>query len=501
MAILATVRGLVSTLVRNRRLVALFILMVLLPAFVFSLLIVRAIGNDQLRLAYETIERQKQVVGSAEADLNAWLFSDGPQSPRSHALLRFETAGGQILFPDFGLSLPAVGAPRLRPFDAAPPAAQLDADAVTAHYYPRVQVFLRDVSAGRHAGAQYFLRLRALVVRPPGASQGYVIGVEPVVDHVNRKLAELSATHPFTARVVVAEADKKTTSTADTYGLGTFPFFEVVFTPAGGATVMNVRRNAFAYSMTLLVAIAVLGSVFVHRAVSQEMRLSQLRKDFVAAVSHEFRSPLSSIAMLAERLVSERSLTPAQLAEYHRIIDHDARRLSALVSRLLEFGQIEAGKAAYPLAPVDLVAVTQEAIEPVRHVIGPDRVRFNAPATGPLWIRGDRVALSHAVQNLIENAAKYSPADAPIDVVCASANGSHFVEVMDRGIGIPAAEHRKIFEKFYRGRDVAALNVQGVGIGLALVKHVMDSHGGSVSVESRAGDGSRFCLRFPREEA
>jgi signal transduction histidine kinase len=500
-AILATVRGLVPTLFRNRRLVTLFVLMVLLPAFVFSLLIVRAIGNEQLRLAYETIERQKQVVASAEADLNAWLFSNGPQSARSQALLRFETSGGQILFPDFDLSLPAVGAPRLRPFDAAPPAAQLDAAAVTVHYYPRVQVFLRDVTAGRHAGAQYFLRLRSLVVRPPGASQGYVVPVEPVVEHVNRKLAELSARQPFTARVWVAEAEKGTASAADAYGFDSFPFFEVVFTANGPATMLNVRRNAFAYSMTLLVAITVLGSVVVHRAVSQEIRLSQLRKDFVAAVSHEFRSPLSSIAMLAERLVSERTLTPEQLAEYHRIIDHDARRLSGLVSRLLEFAQIEEGKAAYALAPVDLVAVTQEAIEPVRHLAGPGRVRFNPGATGPLWILGDRVALSHAVKNLIENAAKYSPADTPIDVVCASANGRHVVEVMDRGIGIPAAEHEKIFEKFYRGQNVAALNVQGVGIGLALVKHVMDSHGGSVSVESRAGDGSRFCLRFPPVEA
>jgi signal transduction histidine kinase len=291
------VRGLVPTLFRNRRLVALFVLMVLLPAFVFSLLIVRAIGNEQLRLAYGTIEGQRQVVQLAEADLNEWLFSAGPQSARSQALLRFETAGDQILFPDFQLSLPAAGAPRLRPFEAAPATALLTADTVTAHYYPRVQVFLRDVSAGRHAGAQYFLRLRALVVQPPDGAAGYVVDVQFVVEHVNRKLAELCATQPFTASVWVAEA-QKTAPVSETYGLDNFPFFEVVFTESGAASVMNVRQHAFAYSMTLLVAITVLGSVFVHRAVSQEMRLSHLRKEFVAAVSHEFRSPLSSIAML-----------------------------------------------------------------------------------------------------------------------------------------------------------------------------------------------------------
>jgi signal transduction histidine kinase len=231
------------------------------------------------------------------------------------------------------------------------------------------------------------------------------------------------------------------------------------------------------------------------------MRLSHLRKEFVAAVSHEFRSPLSSIAMLAERLVSQQSMAPWQLAEYHRIIEHDARRLSGLVSRLLEFGRIEEGRATYTLEPLDLVAVTQEAIEPIRHIVGVSRVRFSAAEAGPMWVRGDRIAISHAVQNLIENAAKYSPAEAPIDVICASANSCHAVEVLDRGIGVPAAEQNRIFEKFYRGHDVAELNVQGVGIGLALVKHVMDGHGGTVSVESRVGEGSRFCLRFPRVEA
>ena len=96
---------------------------------------------------------------------------------------------------------------------------------------------------------------------------------------------------------------------------------------------------------------------------------------------------------------------------------------------------------------------------------------------------------------------KYSPPEAPIVVQCASATGSHLVEVADRGIGIPASEQGKIFEKFYRGRHVSGLNAQGVGIGLALVQHVIDSHGGSIAVDSRLGEGSRFSLRLPRVEA
>jgi signal transduction histidine kinase len=493
------VRELAHTLFRNR-LVALFALIVLLPAFAVSVLIVRAIRSEQRALAYEAIERQRDVVRLTEADLNTWLFSSGPDSARSHAVVRFDVAGNQIVFPDFQLSLPADGAPRLRPFEAAPATATLTRDSVTVHYYPRIQVFLRDVRAGRHAGAQYFLRLRSLVVQPPGTARGYVVDVQPVLAHINQKLAELCAAQSFTAAVWIADAEKRTAPAMETYGLQNFPFFEVAFTDTGGPGIFEVRRHAFAYSMTLLVVVTVLGSLFVHRALSQEVRLSHLRSEFVAAVSHEFRSPLSSIVALAERVVSGRSIAPDQLAEYHRIIERDARRLSVLVTRLLEFGRIDDGKARYSLERVDLVAVTEEAIHSVRHVASDSRLRFSR---GPvaLWVRADRTALSHAIQNLIENAAKYSAAEMPIDVTCTSANGSNIVEVRDRGIGIPAAEQQKIFEKFYRGRDVVDLTVQGVGIGLSLVKHVVDAHGGSVSVDSSVGEGSRFSLRLPRIEA
>ncbi len=231
------------------------------------------------------------------------------------------------------------------------------------------------------------------------------------------------------------------------------------------------------------------------------MRLARLRNDFVAAVSHEFRSPLSSILALAERL--ERIGDPEKLREYHRIIEQDARRLSALVTRLLDFALIEEGREMYSIERLDLVDSAREAIKGCQHVTGPDRIRLVGAGddTAPLWVCGDRTALRHAIQNVIENAAKYSPPEAPILVQCASANGHNFVEVCDRGIGIPASEQGQIFEKFYRGRQVAGLNVQGVGIGLTLVKHVMASHGGSIVVDSRPGEGSRFSLRLPKAGA
>jgi signal transduction histidine kinase len=249
--------------------------------------------------------------------------------------------------------------------------------------------------------------------------------------------------------------------------------------------------------MSLLVLVTVLGTVFVYRAVSQEARLARLRGDFVAAVSHEFRSPLSSIVALVERLESSRIRDPEKLSEYHRIIGQDARRLAALVTRLLDFAQIEEGKAVYARERIDLVAAARKAAEACRHAGCTDRIRVAGAAAAPLWVSADRTALHHSIQNVIENAAKYSPADAPVIVRCGSANGFHSVDVIDRGVGIPASEQDAIFEKFYRGRHAADLNVQGVGIGLALVKHVIDSHGGSIVVDSEPGKGSRFSLRFP----
>lgn len=477
---------------------ALFVLMVLVPAAVFSILIVRGIRSERGRLEYEKTQRQRQIVRLIEADLTNWLFSASADSARAKALLRFEVRGDRVVVPEFQLSLSAGESPQLRTADPGPPDLPLTPQSVIEQYFPRIQAFRRDIAAGRNAGVQYFRQLRALVVQLPGGADGYVVDIQDLLAHVNGKLEEFSATEPFTATAWMG-AERTSRPPTGGFALEGFPFFEVIFTDAPTASVAGLRDQAFPYSMALLVLVTVLGSGFVYRALSQEARLARLRNDFVAAVSHEFRSPLSSILALAERL--ERIRDPEKLREYHRIIGQDARRLSALVTRLLDFAMIEEGKKVYSLERIDLVAAAREAIESCQHVARADRIRLLGAETAPLWVRADRTALHHAIQNVIENAAKYSPPESPIVVQCGSANGSNLVDVCDRGIGIPPAEQAKIFEKFYRGRYASGLNVQGVGIGLALVRHVVDSHGGSISVESRPGDGSRFSLRFPKAEA
>lgn len=284
-------------------------------------------------------------------------------------------------------------------------------------------------------------------------------------------------------------------------GLEGFPFFEIVFFESAAARSPGIRQHAFAYSMGGLFLVTVLGTLFLYRAVSHEVRLSRLRTDFVAAVSHEFRSPLSSIMALSERLSSARVHDPEKLDQYHQVINQESRRLSQLVARLLNFAQIEDGRKVYARARVDLMRVVRDAADGCCGSVPSGRVQLQDCESGPLWVNGDSTALQHAIQNVIDNALKYSPSESPVTVACASDSEFNMVEVSDRGIGIPEAEQRKIFEKFYRGPQASELNGQGIGIGLALVKHVIDGHGGSIVVESRPDHGTCFRLRLPRMEA
>lgn len=491
-------RNLARRLRRNQKVVALFVFMLLLPAAAFAVLIVRGMRTERLRVEDENAQRRHQIVRLVEADLKNWVFSAGADGAQADALLSFEVRDGRILFPRFGLSLSPEDSPQQRPFDSGPPEGRPTPESIAQQYFPRIDAFRRDLALGRNAGAQYFPRLRAIIVQAPGTTQGYVVNVATVLAHVNARLADFENRESGSGKVWIREA-RTSEPPPNGFALEGFSFFEVTFDEARPTAAAWLHGQVFPFSMSLLVLVTVLGSVFVYRAISHETRLSRLRNDFVAAVSHEFRSPLSSILALSERL--DRIQDTESLTQYHRIIRKDALRLSALVTRLLDFALIENGKKVYSRERVDLAVAARDAIDACRDAGRPDRIRLLGADDPPRWVQADPTALHHAIQNIIENAAKYSPPESPIDVQCHSVNGSHAIDVKDCGIGIPAVEQGRIFDKFYRGRHAAALNVQGVGIGLALVRHIVESHGGSIEVVSQPGDGSRFSLRFPKAGA
>lgn len=389
---------LVHILGRNRRVVALFVLMVVLPASIFSVLIVRALRSEQMRVEYKQTQRQRHIARLAEADLNNWLFATQAEAAVSKSLFRFRLDGDEIVFPEFQLSLPSTELSQRLPLASPPQGNKPTAESITNHYYPRIQAFLRDFHAGRNSGAQLFLRLGAIIVRLPGGSDGYVLETQPLVEYFNRRLADFCAGESFRGELRVGDVlgDRSPPSTG-VFSLEGFPFFQVIFYESEAAGPANVRQHAFAYSMALLIVVTILGSIFVHRAVTHEMRLSQLRSDFVAAVSHEFRSPLSSILALSERLESVRVRDPEKLRQYHQIIGQDAARLSALVTRLLDFAQIEEGKKVYALERVDLLAVVREAIQSCHHSVRLERLQLLGGGSGTVVGpgRSGRVAALH----------------------------------------------------------------------------------------------------------
>lgn len=260
----------------------------------------------------------------------------------------------------------------------------------------------------------------------------------------------------------------------------------------------SLRGNILVYSTILLTVITVLGGFFLYRAVSYEVAVVQLRADFVSAVSHEFRTPLSSILALRERLEAGHVVEKDMLHRYHQTLRQEARRLGLLVDNLLDFAQLEVGKKKLSLESVDLDEVITEAINALNHSSLAGRIdRQDSPSSPPTQVLADRTAIIHCVQNLLENALKYSPPGTSVIIRTGQKDGVAFVEVIDQGIGIPARDRQKIFDKCYRADNARALNVPGTGIGLALVKGIMKSHRGSVNVESTPGKGS--CFRAHRD--
>lgn len=241
--------------------------------------------------------------------------------------------------------------------------------------------------------------------------------------------------------------------------------------------------------------------VTVIRDVTEMRQLEAVRRDFVANVSHELRTPIGAIAVLADALASAPGADDAERLALR--VRAEADRLTELVSDLLDLSRIEAVRPDPLAGPVDLVGVVSKAVERCRptcegHPVVVDLSR----AVESAEIAGDESQLVSAVANLLENAAKYSEPGEPIEVSVVSGIGDPVtVTVRDRGVGIPSWELERVFERFYRVDRARHRGSGGTGLGLAIVRNVATNHGGTVTVESREGEGSTFTLALPRRGA
>lgn len=240
------------------------------------------------------------------------------------------------------------------------------------------------------------------------------------------------------------------------------------------------------------------GVLITYRNVLREMALARLKSDFVSNVSHELRTPLSLIRLYAETLELGRLTSQDKREEYYRIIRKESERLTSLINNILDFSRIEAGRKEYEFRETDIAELVHNTLESYRYQIEQHGFQFEERIAEDLPpMRVDREAIARSLLNLVNNALKYSQEQKYLGVNLYRANGSVKLEVVDHGIGISRPEQPKIFEKFYRVGDPLVHNTKGSGLGLSLVRHIVEAHGGEVSVESAPGQGSKFVIALP----
>ncbi len=236
------------------------------------------------------------------------------------------------------------------------------------------------------------------------------------------------------------------------------------------------------------------GAVATLRDVSERMRTDAMRTDFVTNISHELKTPVGAVAVLAEALLDE---DDPEIV--HRLADHlvaESHRAVRTIDDLLKLSQIESTRPGD--TPVDLIAVVRNAIARGRAVDAGRGVQITAlDMPDELWIQGDELQLASAIGNLVENAVKYSSPGDKVQLRTRVNDLGVEVMVADQGVGIPARDLDRIFERFYRVDRARSRETGGTGLGLSIVRHVATNHGGDVLVSSQEGEGSTFVLRLP----
>ena len=258
------------------------------------------------------------------------------------------------------------------------------------------------------------------------------------------------------------------------------------------------RQNlALATGIFLLVGFVALGGIALFRDTSRELRTAQLRSEFVANVSHELRTPLTAIRLNAETLQAGRYRTDEKRDQLLSRLVRESQRLSHLVDNILDFSRIESGRKTYHFQPCDLKTLAAAALDSFEAVLQQHGFSLETDLPDGLPpLSADREAIVAAVSNLISNAIKYSTTTKALSLRVRQQGTDQCVEVADRGIGVPPADRKRIFDKFYRAANAEAS--AGTGVGLSLVQSIAQAHHGRVEIENRSGGGSLFRLVLPQ---
>jgi len=279
-----------------------------------------------------------------------------------------------------------------------------------------------------------------------------------------------------------------------------FPPWRIELFPGKTASfgIINIRKSFYFWTILTLIIVLTFGAFLIVRTIANEMEILKIKSDFVSSVSHEFKTPLTSIKALTERLQEGKVKDPSKVEQYFSVISQDTEKLTRLVKNILDFSKIEEGKKEYEFAETDIAQFVVQQIENFRKGEIQKGVRIHAQIPKDIpHLSVDKDALSQALINLLDNALKFSPDKKEIYVNVKKDAENVIIEVKDKGIGISQDDLNKIFDKFYQARNALKHSVKGTGLGLTLVKHIVEAHGGRISVESKISQGSTFSLIFP----
>ena len=268
--------------------------------------------------------------------------------------------------------------------------------------------------------------------------------------------------------------------------------------PGSAERQFNLRRTIYILTVAVVIVAILFGGFLAIRSIAKELQIAKLKSEFVSTVSHEFRTPLTSIRYLAELLQRGRVQEDNKKQQYYETITSESERLSRLIENILDFSKIEAGMKEYKFEETDMAKLAEDVAARFGEQVAGEKFVIEQEISNQMpKVFVDKEAVSRALFNLLDNAFKYSEGSLKVYLRVWSDEENIFLEVKDEGIGISKKDQAKIFEKFYRSGDVHHTSVKGSGIGLTLVAHIIKAHEGDVLLESELGKGTKVTIRLP----
>lgn len=521
----------------TRRIGLLLALVFLLPALLFSVYEISSLNKDE-KMIQEIYEKQLEAIlfsvnQYCDDVLNTWISrietgletatSDHTSPPAIQNLFSFNASLAYLLVSDT-----IDGAPVQRVFSgnaAVEESLQTKFDSACAIGRSQIEKLVSYKKSGfqkigvlnyrwrksenlqclifiSDAGSQHH-RLVALLIDPEMFVQELVGPRLQVIAQDQFILSALSKFSPTPVYTTTRTDSVETASQAVTRDFWLLPDYTLGIRTKGSSLQQVVRERTMT-NLTLLLMldiVLIIAVILVFRNVKKEVQLAQNKADFVSNVSHEIRTPLALISMFAETLEMGRVKSEEKKQEYYRIISKETHRLSGIVNKILNFSQTEANKKTLHLSPVALGASIKEILNTYDFHLKNKGFEYVFSETREVWVTADKEALIEVLVNLIDNAVKYSAETKRIEIFTDIDNHFGLVIVKDSGVGISAMDQKHIFDKFYRVTSGDLAKSRGTGLGLSLVKQLMEAQGGKITVSSQPGKGSSFTLYFPLSQA